>query len=196
MCFLLNSSDFIFESFFAFVAVTSFCLIGISKVGWVKTFANSTGSSKWSLGWVEEDNSRSWCGHRKVRVRKYDSGWKLAGCPWSFYTHCWRAGAEGWFRVTRPEVWATQWMYVPETLRHFLRLGASWLFLLWGKLMINTLWVVAYPPSSVESRQSPTAVLDIVMPKALARWSVTVSVWFAFASVLTSCSHMQTLRTF
>lgn len=91
VCSLLNSSDFIWI-IFCICAVTSFCPIGISKVGWVKSFANSTGSGKWSLGWEEENNSRSWCGHRKVRVRKYDSGWKLA--VYGLFTPT--AGELGW----------------------------------------------------------------------------------------------------
>ena len=64
--------------FFSFVIVTSLCPTRISKVGWVKSFANRNRSSKRSLGLAEENNSRSWCGHRKIRVRKYDSGWRLA----------------------------------------------------------------------------------------------------------------------
>lgn len=88
---------------FAFVAVTSLCPTRISKVGWEKSFANRTGSTKWRLGSVEENNWRSWCGHRKDRVRKKcESGWWLS----VVVTHQQlESGAEGWVRAAWPEVW-------------------------------------------------------------------------------------------
>lgn len=185
VCSLLNSSDFIFESFFAFETVTwnqqgrlGENLCQQYRKQQVKS-GLSGGEQFKELVWSQEGESQ------EVWFRLE------AGFPWSFYTHSWWAGLK-----VDSEVWPTQWIYVPDTKRHFLRLRASWLFLLLGKPMINTLWVVAHLPSSVKPRQSPTAVLDTVMPTALARWSVIVSVWFTFASVLISCSQMQTLRIF
>lgn len=64
---------------FAVVAVTSLRSPRIGMVHWEKSFANRTGSDKWRLGSVEENNSRSWCSHRKDRVRKkHESAWWLS----------------------------------------------------------------------------------------------------------------------
>lgn len=193
-CAFLNSSGFSIEIFFC----TSGCDFSLShqnqhgRLG--EILCQQDRKQRVRLGSVEENNSRSWCGHRKDRVRKkHESGWWPS---WSAHTSSsWRSGAEGWVRAAWTEVWAVQWVGCARHQENFLRLRASWALPVVWELMINTLHAGPSIVHSISLAEPWSQYWAHFCQKHLQdEWSgydLHLAPW----AVLISCSQMQTVRT-